>query len=425
MDSLHPKYPWFQRPAPGYVFTFIIAAVLYVLAFYLYRTRVNKIKQKFDPEEWKGSLRVCAKISAYMDHHEDPAFAILRLCTKAFLFLGFMQLNYQVGFLIMLGCLVVESSLDTIRVLLAVRNCKSLSGVSVIADDETHDLRDGTKLEPTNVYEDLTRPRSIAVMVFAVQVMLIGLVLDDSYRTTTRTCFNGTDGCLMLTSLGSYSLYLMGTFMACVFYVGPRNSYGKKEQNPTFWLKLFLMSKESSLTFSYTVKESEQVKTLFLEKDDWRIWARFGMSAIVNGAGFHFLLHVLPVQVASMSVVLGVVFRAVGMIYLVDLDDTAGSVMTVVPDQSLNSTGTDVGYGTSSLDRLDAKEFEEEKRKIIEEAMKDVQAKLEALACGARPLQSSQSSKMGSITQALFRATQKHRKKAKHESSADEEKPLV
>lgn len=201
-----PKYPWFQRPAPSFPFTLAVAGVLFLVTWILYRKRVEKLKSKFGTE-FRGSLRVCAKISAYMDNHEEPRFAILRLCTKAVLFLGLLQMDYHKGFLIMLACLVVESSLDTIRVLLAYRNCSSLRRVTVISDDEAHDINDVTKLEPTNVYEDLTRPRFIAVMVFFVQVLLIGLVMDDSYRTPTRTCFNGTsDSCPMLTSLGAYSV---------------------------------------------------------------------------------------------------------------------------------------------------------------------------------------------------------------------------
>ena len=214
----------------------------------------------------------------------------------------------------------------------------------------------------------------------------------------------------------------MGTFMACVFYVGPKNNFGKKELNPTFWLKLFLLSKESSLTFSWKDTSSDQVRTLHLPKADWRVWLRFYLSALVNGVGFHFLLHLLPIQVASMSNIIGVVFRAVGMIYLVDLDDISGNTMTLVP-QSNNGTGED--YGSNTVGVGNEKELEEEKQKIIDEAVQDVKKKLEALALGGRPsLQSKSSNGMGSITQALFRAT-KHRKKKTTREGTDEETPLM
>ena len=199
-----PKYYWFRRSAPGVPFTFLLACILLVITLILYNKRVQKLKRKFGPEAFTGSLRVSALISAYMDNHEEPKFAIFRLCTINLIFLGFLQMNYQLGFLVMLGFLVVESSLDTIRVWLAYRNCRSLRSLSVISDDEAYVLQEATKLEPTNVYEDLTRPRAIAFMVFLVQALLIGLVIDDSYHSTTRTCFDGSGAsCLMFTSLGT------------------------------------------------------------------------------------------------------------------------------------------------------------------------------------------------------------------------------
>jgi len=202
-DFAEPKYPWFQRPAPGIRFTFVVAGMLLVWLLIFFYMRVQKLKSKFGPE-FRGSLRVCAMISAWMDNQEDPRFAVLRLCAKSFLFLGFLQIDYHFGFKIMMGVLVVESSLDSIRVLLAYRNCKSLRDSTVsTSEEEAHDMHATTQLEPTNVYEDLTRPRSIAVMVFLVQSLLIGIVMYDSYRTTTRTCFDGTEGCLMLGSLGA------------------------------------------------------------------------------------------------------------------------------------------------------------------------------------------------------------------------------
>ena len=184
-----------------------MAILLLVATFVLYRQRVKALEQKFTAagESFEGSLRVCAKISAYMDHHEEPGFAILRVCAKSLLFLGFLQWHYHIGFLIMMLVLLAESSLDTLRILLAYWNCKRLDSLSVIADDEAHELRAAaTKLNPTNVYEDLTKPRSIAILVFLTQVVLVGLVMDDSYRTTTRVCFSGKDNaCPVLTSLGA------------------------------------------------------------------------------------------------------------------------------------------------------------------------------------------------------------------------------
>ena len=205
-----PKYPWFQRPAPTAPATLVVAAILILTTLYFYHRRVQKLRSKFAPNEFTGSLRTCAFISAYMDHHDEPSFAILRVATKSILFLGICQWKYQLGFIIMMVLLVLEANLDTIRILLSYKNCKRLGSLSVIADDEAHDLHTATsQLVPTNVYEDLSRPQAISILVFLTQVLLVGLVMDDSLRTTTRTCFNGKDGCPVLTSLGTSLLVLV------------------------------------------------------------------------------------------------------------------------------------------------------------------------------------------------------------------------
>ena len=200
----------------------------------------------------------------------------------------------------------------------------------------------------------------------------------------------------------------MGAFMACVFYVGPLNSYGKKEHDPVFWLKLFLMSKQSSSVVSWRDSVTDQVKTMDLRKNDWRVWLRFIMSFTINDICFHFLLHVLPIQIASKSSILGVVYSAVGMIYLVDLDDTTGNTMTLVPRDNRNQPGmmeegyNSVGHGGGDLDD---KILASEKQKIVDEAMKDIRFKFEALIVGKK----SKDHHLGlqSITHALYLSTQK------------------
>ena len=169
---------------------------------------------------------------------------------------------------------------------------------------------------------------------------------------------------------------------------------------------------------------------IHLEQNDSRIWTRFVMSFLINGVGFHFLLHVLPIQIASQSAMIGIVLRAVGMIYLVDLDDTTGNTMTLVPENEEQQTiGKVEEYGSGTVgdanDQLDEKELDAEKQKIIEDAMKDVKTKLEALARGRRvKSKQSSSTRMESITNALFLSTFKRRKEGSQQTG-DEETPLL
>jgi hypothetical protein len=198
----------------------------------------------------------------------------------------------------------------------------------------------------------------------------------------------------------------MGSFMACVFYVGPRNSFGQKEQNPTFWLKLFLLTKESSMTFSWHDAVTNQTKTLVLASHDWRIWARFVLSFLINGIGFHFLLHVLPIQVASQTSIMNVVVRAVGMIYLADLDDIAGNTMTVV-SRGDERNGAETGYGcedtSTAADVISAKELDTERQMLVEESVKEFRAKLEALMSGnGASTRRTSPNQINSVTQAMY-----------------------
>ena len=216
--------------------------------------------------------------------------------------------------------------------------------------------------------------------------------------------------------------------MAIVFYVGPRNSYGKKEQNPVYWLKLFLLNK---LDASYTWKDaSGQIRLLELPKNDWRLWARFSMSFLINGFGFNCLLHILPIQVAGQNTIIGVVFRAVGMIYLVDLDDIAGNTMTLVStstDVSVAEEGENQGsddYGSSKAQNMmNQVEFEAERQKIIQDSVKEFEAKLQALGRGDRPTmrQSSSSNPTGSFLLSTF----KRRNRKKRGGAGDEKTSLM
>eukprot|EP00977_Amphora_coffeiformis_P030086 scaffold44540_cov229-Amphora_coffeaeformis.AAC.1 len=431
-------YPWFQRPAPSVCFTFGVAAMFAMVTALLYRARVLALREKFGNENFRGRIRATALVSAYMDNYGFPRFATVRLCTKSLFFLACLQLDFHTGFWIMWTVLVLESSLDALRILLAYHDCQSLTeeASAVVSDEEVHDMKSTTTLDPTNVYEDLTRPDSIGAMVFTVQALLIGLVMLDTYSDKTRTCFdgNGTNGCPMLGSMGSYCLYLMGLFMASVFYIGPNNAYGQKELNPTYWLKLFLMSKSRSSALTWTDPVTDQPHAIQLRQNDWRIWLRFLMSFIINGVGFHFLLHSLPIQIASVSSIIGVVFRAIGMIYLADLDDSTGATMVLVPEKNVETSTVgeqDVQsngkYGTSQKVSIE-EDFESFKHKVVADAMQDIQVKLEAFVGTTTqpPSFSGTKHRMVSITNALYMSTsiEKRKRAANKGGSLDEETPL-
>lgn len=149
----------------------------------------------------------------------------------------------------------------------------------------------------------------------------------------THSCRDGTGGCPVVGTLGSYSCYVLGIFMACVFLVGPKTKFGQSEQNPAYWLHLLLAAKNSNARVTWYDPIKDERCERLLKPSDFRLWVRFVMNFLINGVGFHILVHALPIQVAAQSSLTGVVFRAVGMLYLVDLDDTPGYTMTIVQEE--------------------------------------------------------------------------------------------
>lgn len=98
-------------------------------------------------------------------------------------------------------------------------------------------------------------------------------------------------------------------------------------------------------------------------------------------------VHALPIQVAGQSSLTGVVFRAVGMLYLVDLDDTPGYTLTFTDaDDEVAKKVEESGSNTDEApedaagvsDRI-PDTLQGEAERIIQ----DARAKLDALAAGA------------------------------------------
>jgi len=175
--------------------------------------------------------------------------------------------------------------------------------------------------------------------------------------------------------------------------LGPKTNFGQSEQDPAFWLQLLLFVKQRSKCTWYdpTTDETESRK---LRPRDWRIWFRFFMNFLINGVGFHILVHALPIQVASQSSLTGVVFRAVGMMYLVDLDDTPGYVLTIVQkeddtedeEEKPQENGTEAGIPVSKMD-VGATAA------TAEQIIANARAQLDALAAGVDTVPKKQ--KMG------------------------------
>ncbi|KAL3923220.1 MAG: hypothetical protein SGILL_001778 [Bacillariaceae sp.] len=171
--------------------------------------------------------------------------------------------------------------------------------------------------------------------------------------------------------------------MACVYLLGPKTSFGQSEQNPAYWIQLLIAAKRTGAKITWYDPVENQSKTRCLSPDDWRVWARFFMSYLINGVGFHVLVHSLPIQVATQSSLTGVVFRAVGMMYLVDLGYTLtiaeepldqGSKKDTMKEEVSLEDSNKPSFDTNVQSEADLAMMSEEAQRIIGEAQEQLNA---------------------------------------------------
>lgn len=122
------------------------------------------------------------------------------------------------------------------------------------------------------------------------------LKVTDVYESQTMSCRDGSANCPAVGTFGSWGFYVLGVFMACVYLLGPKTAYGQSEQNPAYWIQLLIAAKRTGAKISWFDPVENKMLNLALSSDDIRIWARFVMSYLINGVGFHILVHALPIQ---------------------------------------------------------------------------------------------------------------------------------
>jgi len=277
----------------------------------MYLRRLRELQQSIGVH-LVGSTLVRAMITVGIDSNE-PTYTIASFSAVSFLFLGGLQLNYHFTFSLMIGLYVFTSGGDSLNVILAFYGSTSMKDLVVTSDILKSQLRTVTaQLNPSNVYEDLGRGWIIVLMVYFTQLILIGFVAADVYGSETHSCLDGSKQCPVVGTFGSWGMYVLGIFMACVYLLGPKTNFGQSEQNPSYWLYLLLAAKQTGAKCSWYDPVADKTFEKYLSPNDWTIWARFFMSFMINGVGFHILVHALPIQVAGQSTLIGVVFRAVG-----------------------------------------------------------------------------------------------------------------
>ena len=154
--------------------------------------RVKILKDRTTSKlSWSELLR--GMIACAIDN-DSPSYTITSYAAVSFLFLGGIQTNYQITFIIMISYYCITSFGDSLRVLLAYKNYNSLSEVLLFSkmdtdlqEEQSREVKIGrkkkqeeekisfqtTEVVPRNIYEDIGRERTIVYMIFSTQIILV------------------------------------------------------------------------------------------------------------------------------------------------------------------------------------------------------------------------------------------------------------
>jgi hypothetical protein len=340
-DTIEFKKPdaFYNAPAPDPWVAWwmgIVLGFLTLLYWYVLRWRPVRQDQEHALHLHPTHLAIRTVIATLSDN-DDPTFTLLRLGSQAFLFLGGFQTHYEMTLTVMLIYYFVISCGDSVRVLLAMHSCDTVENLVVVAKKdkallskvETKQGKITIDLSAGNVYEDLSRSWVLVVMVFVTQCLLITFFVTDLYKAGTMTTLDGTAKVPIVGTMGSWMIFILGGFIQAVYLLGPKCSFGTSEQNPHFWMQFLISAKHTGAQVTWRDPLYNTECHRVLRPNDAVLWCRFCASHLINGFGFHILVHALPIQVAGQSSLTSVVFRAVGMLYLVDLDDAPGTKLTI------------------------------------------------------------------------------------------------
>jgi len=355
---------WFNQKAPRPLISFIIGLV--ILLIYIYQTseRFNHFNKRLKAKHnVRLSFRSEMKREKYLFfrmlltatmNSGNPVHTVIYHFAHGFIFLGLFQLDYERGYYILLIFNAIVAIWDTIEISLDYREYDSLNDLinrtgSYIFRDAGKKNEETTRannkivynFEPTNVYQNVGRENLVVLMIFITQIILIGLVAYDTvHNGATGDCLTDkSPGCPTVGTRWSWSLYVLGIFLQCVYLVGPKTGFGQSQQNPVYWLCLSLANKNCAASLSSSIAREHGKNTIRLREKDWKINLRLFASYIINGLGFRLLLHTLPIQIAFQSSILGIVFRSVGMIFLVNLDDSKGVKLQLMEPNNSTEEG--------------------------------------------------------------------------------------
>lgn len=157
-------------------------------------------------------------------------------------------------------------------------------------------------------------------------------------------------------------------------------NYGQSEMTPAYWLQVFLFGKQKASTFVWFDEINNVAKEANL--GFYNVLTRYILSFIINGLGYHIIIHSFPIQAANRYTYIGLLWAGCGMMFLVQLDNVSGQTLTVKHLKANFDDEHDVETPLMTEKILGKEEvrMSEEAEKIIS----DAREKLDALASGQR-----------------------------------------
>lgn len=378
---------FYNIEAPKPVISLFIGAVLSVISMSMWLQRVFRVIDTVHNQKKNAHLDKVDFFRAMIScaiKNDCPTYTTVTYSAIHFICLGGLQTNFQKSYIVMIGFCCLISCAETLGILLTYvkfdtfldvrKNCALYNIEHVRQMIKVEDI---SNIFPCNVYEDLSRNKTVIIMVFLTQCCLIFFVVLDAYQNPTVTCIDGSTGCPVVGTLGSWMFYVLGIFLGCVYLIGPSSSFGESPHDPRYWKQLLIGLKQagSKLVWEDPTDSTQRQSTDY----DLRMWVQFTMSYLINGAGFYLVVYTLPIQVASSSSLFVVVYRALGMMYVIDLDDTDGRKLTIVNENPPGGNKSEQKQSNKhisfEIDEPDSSQIASEAQKIINQA----RAKLDLL----------------------------------------------
>jgi hypothetical protein len=217
------------------------------------------------------------------------------------LFLGGIQMNFQITFFVVMGGFVLYTRFDPKY----TEVYKYHKGTKNRSEEK--------KLEARDIYQDFTTSFIRCFLIFILQIMLVFLYLL-SVWDNGRPCF---------ANYIQYIFYVLGVIAGAVYHVFEDMFQLKfTQRHQLLWVETHDAANGNlTITFKNDDQDREEEKEEEYTISCWEWYARRFMSILVNVYAANLIIFLLPLQVAQSEQPLNFVLNVVAAKYILQLDN--------------------------------------------------------------------------------------------------------